>query len=173
MSNKNISSRSLILKKVFLLLMLCVISLAGCMTHISQESLTFAKENNLPLLVTSVHNSFPNNIGGVDISIEFINTSSKPLKYVLIDVQAYNKVEDLVPCGTRSKRTARLKDTGPINPGGKGGGRWTNIWYNYSISYTDIVGITVIYMDDSTEFFGKDDLSKIVLSNPKKEKYQL
>lgn len=95
--------------------------------------------------------SEPNSAGGVDISIDFRNLSSKTIKYITFSVTPFNAVDDPVFSEIGSKSTVNLKFTGPVNPaiskGEYSSAAWATVWYNSTIKYCKIDSVTIEYMD--------------------------
>ena len=98
----------------------------------------------------------PNSAGGVDVEAAVVNATDKTFKYVILIVAPYNRVGDEVESDIGSKSDARLKLTGPVEPGSGDVYTWENVWYNYSISTVKIEGAEVIYMDGTTQEFHFD-----------------
>lgn len=108
-----------------------------------------------PIVITSVYPSRPNSAGGVDVHITFINKSDRTFKYVTFGVTPYNAVGDKVSSEIGDKSSARLKSTGPYEPGhgNRSGYHWDCIWYNYSIRSIKLNNVEIEYMDGKEEEF--------------------
>lgn len=91
-----------------------------------------------------------NSAGGANVWLSFINNSPKSIKYVWFSVTFYNNVDDLVSCEIQNTNTRTLKETGPIETGGQGGGKWEAVIYNNSTEYIKIKSIKIQYMDNTT-----------------------
>lgn len=91
----------------------------------------------------------PNSVGGFDVHIFLKNTSSKAIKYITFVCVPYNAVGDIVASETNGNPVARLKVTGPIEPGKSKLGTWETVWYNHSIKKAVIQSVEIQYMDDT------------------------
>lgn len=117
--------------------------------------------------------------GGVDIQIAWENTSDKNIDYITFTVEVYNGVNDIISCEIKDTSTFKLKETGPIYPGGgtlksKGvefeiggkpvevdnfyGSTWENVLYNNTAKKVLIKNILIEYSDDSTARLSGDDI---------------
>ena len=79
--------------------------------------------------------------------------------------QAFNAVDDVVNCTIRDHSIVSLKDTGPVEPGQRGGGNWPNTWYNFSIKYSKLTKVTIIFMDESLQTIQGKHL-EVIIFNP-------
>jgi len=59
-----------------------------------QNALAVAKENNAPIIIDYAGPISVNSAGGVTFALYFLNSSDKTIKYVNLDLQAYNSVGD-------------------------------------------------------------------------------
>ena len=98
---------------------------------------------------------------GVDMKIAWENTSSKAIKYIYFSVEAYNAVNDRVPCEIRDscKFTAEL--TGPFESGYSSlvydswddeyavNNVFENCYYNANIRYFELTNIRIVFMDNT------------------------
>ena len=100
-----------------------------------------------------------NSAGGHDASIVYYNTSKKTIKYFKWTMRCKNAVNDYVNCEIRGSRPMILNDTGPIEPGGKGGGTWENVIYNWTAESAVLSNIAITYMDGSTVSLTPADLA--------------
>ena len=100
-----------------------------------------------------------NSAGGHDASIVYYNTSKKTIKYFKWTMRCKNAVNDYVKCEIRGSRPMILNDTGPIEPGEKGGGTWENVIYNWTAVSAVLSGITITYMDGTTVSLTPADLA--------------
>lgn len=105
-----------------------------------------------------------NSADGVSMNISWTNTSNKTIKYIHFYVEPYNAVNDKMTCDIRDHSLFDAYVTGPCEPGYKGykylhfyedgvpqykGTIWENCWYNSTIRTIDLVGIKIIYMDNT------------------------
>mgnify|MGYP003651933926 CR=1 FL=1 len=148
-----------------LLVSLLALLLTGC-AAVSLEDIERAKAEGTPILVSKLNISHPNSAGGVDVHVNFLNTSEKTLKYAVFTVLPYNKVGDVAPSEIGRKTFARLKDTGPVQPEQWSvNSYWSNTWYNHSIRCVELTRIDLTYMTGSTESIGGVKLSQALASS--------
>jgi len=158
------------MKQVLMLIVsAAILVLFGCATTQTRD-FQRAQSAGIPVLVNSMRTSYPNSAGGVDAHINFVNSSSKTLKYVLFTATPYNRVGDVAPSEIGHKRTARLRATGPYKPGKGnvgllGDSYWENVWYNNTIRCMEIEGVEVTFMDGTTKTYEGQELSKVLASN--------
>lgn len=67
-------------------------------------------------------------------------------------------------CTINRTSISRGKDTGPIKPWKKGGGRWSTVIYNYSTREIKISRIRIEYMDGTARTIVGRELMNIGLS---------
>lgn len=91
-----------------------------------------------------------NSVGGVDIDINFKNTSDKTIKYVKFHTRYKNAVGDDVYCEIRNTSTMNLEYTGPLYSGSSAYGHWDAVIYNWTCDQVHFDKITVTFMDGST-----------------------
>lgn len=116
--------------------------------------------------------------GGVDLKVSYNNTSDKTINYITFTVEVYNAVGDIVSDEITDKSIFKLKETGPISPGGGSikstkyeykrgeakevdvyyGTVWENALYNKTAKKLVITDILIEYSDDSTVRISGDDL---------------
>lgn len=108
-------------------------------------------------IIRMVHISSPNSVGGVDVGINWRNYCDKTVKYIRFTLTPYNAVDDAVYCTVTNKSTITLKDTGPFITGYQtspnAGAAWSDVWYNYDISYCILKKVSIQYMDGSIKEF--------------------
>lgn len=143
------------MKKILFTMLLFVCALFGCATVQQEAAQKVAeiesqyKRNGYPLLILEAGASSPNNAGGVDYNFHYKNLGKKPIKYIFVNMTAYNRVGDKVVSDIKRTSTVRLKDVGPVAPAQFGGGLWEAVIYSYEISELRINSIEIIYMDGS------------------------
>ena len=120
------------------------------------------------LTITYASLKSPNSAGGCDYELTYINNSNKTIKYLTWNGATYNAVNDRVACTIRSTSTFSGKDTGPVNPGARGGGVWDCIIYNWSARELRLTGISIIYMDGSSATISGAD-ARAIIGAPDKE----
>ena len=93
----------------------------------------------------------PNCVGGVDFKIIFTNLSPKTIKYAHFKVVPYNAVGDIVSCSIKNDDVAYISVTGPIKQWSTHGYNWVweTVWYNSTITRSDLIEIEIEYMDGS------------------------
>lgn len=126
-------------------------------------------QSTLRLEKCVVHNI--NSADGVDVRIEWENTSEKTIKYINFCVKPYNAVDDEVYCEISKKSDMWLKKTGPINPGSgsyvspiasiSSGDIWECVWYNSTVRNLEITEIRIDYTDGTSKYISGDDLEYI------------
>ena len=106
--------------------------------------------------------------GGVNMEIAFTNKSDKTIKYIHFYVRPYNAVGDSQKCEIRDYSRFDAYITGPLEGGHEGysrygdntsgGHHWEDCWYNNSISYIDLEGVKIEYMDGSTYSLNSEEV---------------
>lgn len=114
--------------------------------------------------------------GGVDMGIAFTNTSDKTIKYIHFYVRPYNAVGDSLSCDIRGYSNFDAYVTGPLEPGYEGYHRygddgyaansWSECWYNYDVSYIELYGIYIEYMDGTTYRLYSDEVAEAFAEYP-------
>lgn len=151
------------MKRPIVVASLLAVLFAGC-SSVPTKEIERAKTEGVPVIINHLSSSIPNSAGGVNVYSNYFNTSDKTLKYVVLTVLPYNKVGDLAPSEIGRKTYTRIKDIGPIEPNGKGGGGWKNVWYNHSISCVKLTELEVTYMSGESESFRGAQLLKVLKS---------
>ena len=127
-----------------------------------QNALAVAKENNAPIIIDYAGPISVNSAGGVTFALYFLNSSDKTIKYVNLDLQAYNSVGD--PQGgeiySSSKRSVEF--TGPTSPTEYAQTAWGELWYNSTITCTKILSLKITYMDGSSKSFNAQQVSNLL-----------
>lgn len=153
-----------------LIVLAAALSLAGCSAKPvspdyfgSAERVQAALANpDIPVLIGEFGTLRPNSAGGVDVKIEFKNTSEKPIKYLEFWLSPYNNVGDKVHDRIGRDSTAIIRYTGPLGVGKtntfvaplnkpSSNTIWRNTWYNHTIKCATIDKIAIEYMDNSTQ----------------------
>ncbi|MBE6664624.1 MAG: hypothetical protein E7603_00200 [Ruminococcaceae bacterium] len=106
--------------------------------------------------------------GGVNMGVAFTNKSDKTIKYIHFYVRPYNAVGDSQKCEIRGYSRFDAYITGPLEGGHEGysrygentsgGHHWDACWYNNSISYIDLEGVKIEYMDGSTYSLNSEEV---------------
>lgn len=140
--------------------------LIGCtkVARISDDTLEMAREHEVPIVFTWIRPGSPNSAGGVDAHVYFVNATDQPIRYVRIDVGAFNAVGDPVASSIGRRHVGSLNATGPFAPGRGNGGLtrgayWTNVWYNHSIRCIEVLKVEVEFMDRSKRVMDPDDVA--------------
>lgn len=109
------------------------------------------------LLVHSVSPSLPNSAGGIDVNLVFEVMNGKTVKYLQLEVSAFNAVGDRVLKTSPGDPTGRLRYTGPVQKSdGLESASWETVWYNSTISCVRVDKIRVEYLDGSSATYIKD-----------------
>lgn len=127
--------------------------------------------------VVDVWKTGPDSAGGVSVSIDFLNTTEKEMKYITFRCVPYNSVNDIVASTIGDTVEVPCQLTGPIKAKKSGTVRFENIWYNRTITKAAIKEINIQYMDGSEETIEENDIvtygSKGSASGAKKKKKTL
>jgi len=116
-----------------------------------------ARTNNQNMLIRNAKIEDINSAGGVSFSIEWLNSSTKAIKYVYFTVVPYNRVDDIQSCRISGRSSFTGKVTGPIEPENPHKiSYWENAWYNNTISCIEITTVKVEYMDGSSYVYIKE-----------------
>jgi hypothetical protein len=116
-----------------------------------------SQKNSQSLLIRNVKIEDVNSADGVSFSIEWLNTSSKAIKYIYFTVVPYNSVEDIVSCQINGRSSFTGKVTGPVEPENPHMiSFWENAWYNNTISCIEITKVGVEYIDGSSYVYVRE-----------------
>ena len=120
--------------------------------------------------------------GGVNMEIAFTNKSDKTIKYIHFYVRPYNAVGDSQKCEIRDYSRFDAYITGPLEGGHEGysrygdntsgGHHWDACWYNNSISYIDLEGVKIEYMDGSTYSLNSEEVKLAFTDYPVHQKIE-
>lgn len=140
---------------------------SGCESFYKEhyEAIAHARSSGVPILLYMKKVSRPNSVGGVDVEIGFQNLSEKTFKYVFFEVVPYNAVGDIAPSEIGGKVVSNLNFTGPVSPDDYEYARWSNVWYNNTITCIEIAGVDILYMDGTRDSFSKSEIKKISSGN--------
>lgn len=146
------------MNKLNLLAVTLVFLVSGCIS-IGAEVET-AKQNKLPILVRGLNTSLPNSAGGVDLSVRFVNTGTKAIRYITFEAIAFDRTGGIAR--DRLGRSSSVRYVGPLDPGEGAGGAsaWRNVWYNNSIRCAEISRIVIEYMDGRRIDIAGSDISR-------------
>jgi hypothetical protein len=117
---------------------------------IIQEGIQKAKKAGSPIFILGYSTKDPNSAGGISCFVTFKNISDKRSKYVYFTIIPYNIVDDITRSTIDGKSEAILEHTGFLLPGEEFRSDWENVWYNNTIKYMKIIGIKVVFDDNST-----------------------
>jgi hypothetical protein len=134
--------------------------LAGQFEEVLPESIVAS------LQIVKLKTEKPNSAGGVDCNIVWKNTSDKTVKYIRFSVAPFNAVNDMVASEIGNKTYVKLEVTGPVKPGETYGRDtlWESVWYNSTISYMQITGIEIEYMDGTIYSTNRADIIQQISS---------
>ncbi|MBN1592907.1 MAG: hypothetical protein JW941_06650 [Candidatus Coatesbacteria bacterium] len=130
-----------------------------------------ARQSEMPIVIYYITPYYPNSAGGVDVSIGFINATDNIIKYTRFMVRAYNAVGEMELCEIRHRETSLLRCVGPLGPGKRDYGDWSNVWYNYAIRYIVLEYVKVTFMNGDEVIIKGEDLSLILASKFKSNKF--
>lgn len=135
-----------------------------------------ATAQNLPLIYDIARLNI-DSAGGVGLTVQIRNTSTKAMKYLIFVLSPYNAVGDRVASEIGNKVQARLSFTGPIPSvrnvdrqdaaaynelDRQNSGAFPTIWYNSTIRCVKVEWIEITYMDGSQlTIKNKADLMKM------------
>jgi hypothetical protein len=123
------------------------------------EEITIAREHGVPIMFGSLDVSKPNHVGGVNVYLDVRNFSNKIVKYYTFELEAYNKVGDVVTSEIGHRSTERVQATGPFMPNKNAMGTWENVWYNSTISCVKMKSVSIQYIDNVTITLNKDKIN--------------
>lgn len=148
-------------------MLVLVISInTGCATS-QYASLKQGRASNIPIIINHISTSSPNSAGGIDANINFINTSNKIFKYVLLEVTPFNRVGDVSPSEIGNKTTTILRAIGPFKPNQSSSGLlgntyWENVWYNHTIRCIELNSIEILFTDGNKIVIEKENLEEVI-----------
>jgi len=150
--------------------------------EIIKSNITRAKKTGSPILIYSYETRLPNYAGGVDCIIQFFNISDKRIKYIYFTVVPYNRVDDKAYSSIGRISETILDHTGYIEKNDIDNlnkldlifAGWSNVWYNYDISYMKITKIEIVFDDNSkfimdgkminsSIFYSEEELDSIII----------
>ncbi|MEI9946677.1 MAG: hypothetical protein WDN26_20945 [Chitinophagaceae bacterium] len=88
---------------------------------------------------------------GTGYSIEVYNIGVKTIKYITINVVAYNPVKDKVFSSKYKSYTATLRGVGPINPSSTGSYSFDYVWFSDLPETSKIISIKLQFMDNTVK----------------------
>lgn len=89
-----------------------------------------------------------NYFGGVEWNFRFKNNSEKTVKYITMEWNCYNAVDDLVYDNITGNCNFSITYTGPLSPGETSGSNCnTTLFYNHSYSYSKLTKLVIEFMD--------------------------
>lgn len=129
--------------------------------EIKEEAKQKEKEKLTYIKFTAAYLGKPNSAGGCDAHFSFKNTSKNTIKYLYIQYEIYNAVDDIV-----SDRFGRddmeLQYTGPLKPGRSDSGIWDCIIYDCSAKRLVITGLTIEYMDGIKIQYDSEEVKALI-----------
>jgi hypothetical protein len=122
--------------------------------------------HNYDILVRGAAVDNVNSAGGVDIAIDWVYLNNKKdIKYIEFTFSPYNNVSDVQSSEIGGYTRFTGQATGPIKAMKDFTiSKWSNAWYNSSITCIKIVKVKVDYMDGSSYVY-INEISKILDSN--------
>lgn len=140
------------------MLLLC----GGCaalMLNIPSEVEKNAINNGAPVYIGAIGVGLPNSAGGKQITFIWKNIGDREIKYLTINTNLYNRVDDRVRCRIGFGGSVRF--TGPVDAGSYRRGNPRSLCYDSNAVRGEVRSIRVVYMDDSSQTFEREDLLKM------------
>ncbi|MDF2541892.1 MAG: Fibronectin type domain protein [Herbinix sp.] len=129
----------------------CYTMREGVKAYSNYSDAAYAEKPTYPTLFISDFMLDMNSVGGVSISMNFFNNSSKTIKYVTFTVNPYNAVDDRIACVIWDDYSFQIEVTGPVKTDQFNYAAWDVIWYNGTTEYAKIVKAEIIYTDGTTK----------------------
>jgi hypothetical protein len=111
-----------------------------------------------PILIISQNTITPNSAGGVDCYVQFINISTKRMKYVDFVVVPYNRVDDVAYSEINNESEKTIQIVNYIRPNDYYDASWANVWYNSTIEYMKITSVKVTYDDNTIQVIDNSEI---------------
>jgi hypothetical protein len=102
-----------------------------------------------------------NSVGGFDVYVNFMNESTKTIKYVVFSVEFLNAVGDVVKddFNYTQNTTQLLQDTGPYKAGqGRTGTAWRWQYWGWDIAKVQLIGVEIEYTDGAKTIISRDEI---------------
>jgi hypothetical protein len=122
-----------------------------------------ARDAGTPILILNYYTTKPNSAGGIDFFIDFINLSTKRIKYAYVTIEPYNRVDDRVDKSETITYTGYFEPNVRIYP--EGG--VANVWYNRNIAYVKITKLVLTYDDNSIQTVENELIEKSLFKSEK------
>jgi hypothetical protein len=125
-----------------------------------QKEIDTSRAAGKPLIINR-RNCITDSAGGNKVSINFTNSSGKPIKYIDFEVSFLNPVGDRATCSITGKSMANLKVIGPFEDGKSEQAYWEpSIYYN-AWCYIEIRSIKIDYMDGTSKILQKSEVDRL------------
>ncbi|MBQ1197459.1 MAG: hypothetical protein IIX47_02505 [Spirochaetaceae bacterium] len=122
------------------------------------------------ILINSCYIDSINSVGGVDVCIKFTNFGDKTIKYVNFDLIPYNRVYDVTVSEIDGISKKRVQVVNFIKQHDTYTAEFENVWYNSTISTIEIVGIEIIYVDNTKSYVNdKEDILHLFYTEEEKD----
>ena len=129
--------------------------------EIKEEAKQKEKEKLTYIKFTAAYLGKPNSAGGCDAHFSFKNTSKNTIKYLYIQYEIYNAVDDMV-FDDLGRDDMELQYTGPLKPGRSDSGIWECIIYDYSAKRLVVTGLTIVYMDGMKIKYNSEEVKALI-----------
>ena len=129
--------------------------------EIKEEAKQKEKEKLTYIKFTTAYLGKPNSTGGCDAHFSFKNTSKNTIKYLYIQYEIYNAVDDMV-FDDLGRDGMELQYTGPLKPGRSDSGIWECIIYDYSAKRLVVTGLTIVYMDGMKIKYNSEEVKALI-----------
>ena len=125
-----------------------------------QKEIDESRTAGKPLIINR-RNCTTDSAGGNKVSINFTNTSGKPIKYINFEVAFLNTVGDPATCSITGKSVANLKVIGPFEDGKSEDAYWDPSIYHNAWCYIEIRSIKIDYMDSTSQTLQKSEVDRL------------
>lgn len=99
-----------------------------------------------------------NKYDATSVSLSILNLSSKRIKYISFELQAYN------PVGDPNNSPKSVKGVGFVEKDDIGSWEFQNVWFDKTLESVKIKSLSVVYEDGTKKLI--NDVSNIIVSNP-------
>ena len=152
----------------FVIVMATLLCLPGCASLKDYQQQALDRETSI-LITEYGQAGKTSSIGGVSYEMSYYNLSGKTIKYLHVSVTPFDLLGDDVSSVINGKKQAVLMLTGPLETDDNTSFVWENVWFNRTITCTELDSIEITYTDGSNEILKRDELQKALLQSPQKD----